>query len=127
MPHSLPILIVDDSPLIGALLQRQLKFLGEECEYAAGGEEALARTREKSYALILMDLEMPGMSGLEAAKLFRDFESPRGEHTPVVGFTAHYSKKQLCLAAGMDDFLPKPALLQDLKLTLSRWLRKTIL
>ena len=113
------VLLVEDNP-INALLARTL-LTREGCgvDQAGGGEEALAALKVGAYDLILMDMRMPGMSGLEATRKVRGM----GVRTPVVALTANAFEedRHACLAAGMDDFLVKPLTPDALRAALGRW------
>ena len=113
------ILLVEDNP-INALLARAL--LGREgciVDHAAGGAEAIAAVKTGAYDLILMDMRMPGMSGVETAVALRQ----AGVATPIVALTANAFEddRRACLAAGMDDFVVKPMSPDSLRATLIRW------
>ena len=114
-----PILLVEDNP-INALLARTL-LTREGCgvDQAGGGEEALAALAVGEYDLILMDMRMPGLSGVEATRRVRAL----GVKTPVVALTANAFEedRHACLAAGMDDFLVKPLTPDALRAALARW------
>jgi CheY-like chemotaxis protein len=111
--RSLSILVAEDNE-INALLTRTLLFkLGHRPTGVAGGEAAVAawaqaRTAGEPYDLILMDIHMPDVDGLEAARRIRALES--GPRTPIVALTANAfaEDREAALAAGMDDFLVKP-------------------
>ena len=92
---------------------------GCRVDQAGGGEEALAALKVGVYDLILMDMRMPGMSGLEATRKVRGM----GVRTPVVALTANAFEedRHACLAAGMDDFLVKPLTPDALRAALGRW------
>jgi signal transduction histidine kinase/DNA-binding response OmpR family regulator len=112
-PSRLPplrILLAEDS-LVGqklavALLQRQ----GHTVVVAHHGREALAAMESQAFDLVLMDVQMPEMDGLEATSTIRAKESQTGKHVPIIAMTAHAMKgdRQRCLQAGMDEYLPKP-------------------
>ena len=113
------ILLVEDNP-INALLARAL--LGREgcvVDHVTGGAEAIASLLVGEYDLILMDMRMPGMSGVETATALRK----AGVETPIVALTANAfdDDRRACLAAGMDDFLVKPMSPDSLRATLTRW------
>jgi len=99
------------------LLQR----LGYAADVAADGEETLDALRRQRYDVILMDVQMPGMDGLEAARRIRD-EWPAEERPRMIAVTANALRedRETCLAAGMDDYLSKPVLMEDLRAALSR-------
>ncbi|WP_374532609.1 response regulator [Phenylobacterium sp.] len=113
------VLLVEDNP-INALLARTL-LTREGCgvDQAGGGEEALAALAVGEYDLILMDMRMPGLSGVEATRRVRAL----GVKTPVVALTANAFEedRHTCLAAGMDDFLVKPLTPDALRAALARW------
>ena len=116
------ILIVEDDPIVRDLTARQLTILGFESIAVRSGEEAIEKDNG-SFNLILMDIGLPGIDGIQATMLIR--ENELREHrprTPIVALTAHADSKR-CKMAGMDDFLQKPALLNDLKNTLSKWIK----
>ena len=82
--------------------------------------------KEQSPKIILMDVSMPGMNGLEATAEIRKLEQENGTHTPIIGVTAHAIKgdKEKCLEAGMDDYLSKPVSPDKLTTKLFRWMGK---
>ncbi|MBI2386034.1 MAG: response regulator [Elusimicrobia bacterium] len=116
------VLIVEDNAINRRLLLMQIGKLGRPADAAANGEDALEAIGRNEYGLILMDCQMPGVDGYEATRLLREAESGR-RRVPVVALTAHAgeSDRARCLAAGMDDYLPKPATLDDLSAVLDRW------
>ena len=73
--------------------------------------------------MILMDVSMPEMNGLQATAAIREAEAARGSHVPIVGVTAHALKgdRERCLEAGMDDYLPKPISPRALLDKIERW------
>ncbi|MBI5176146.1 MAG: PAS domain S-box protein [Candidatus Melainabacteria bacterium] len=119
------VLVVEDSPLLRMMAQKQLEKLGVRSVSAATGLEAVELLRANSYDLILMDLNIPEIDGLEVTRQVRVMELPLAKHTPIIAMTAAAMKGDLdrCLEAGMDDYLPKPVLLEDLEAKLKQWLR----
>ena len=106
----LRILLAEDS-LVGqklavGLLQRQ----GHTVVVANHGREALAAMESHAFDLVLMDVQMPEMDGLEAAGAIRAKEKQTGKHVPIIAMTAHAMKgdRQRCLQAGMDEYISKP-------------------
>jgi CheY-like chemotaxis protein len=89
---------------------------------AKDGREALAAVERESFDVILMDVQMPEMSGLEAAAVIREREKATGRHVPIIAVTAHAMKgdRDRCLAAGMDGYLAKPLRAKDLEAELAR-------
>lgn len=102
-----------------------LRKLGYEVSVASDGHEALLQLEtEASFDAILMDVQMPGMDGLEATRSIRSRERETGEHVPIIGFTAHAMREDraLCQDAGMDDYLTKPVRRHELESVLKRCL-----
>jgi CheY-like chemotaxis protein len=113
------VLLVEDNPINALLARTLLKREGAEVDRAASGQEALAAVAAATYDLILMDLRMPDLSGVEATRELR----ARGVTTPVVALTADAFEddRRACLAAGMNDFLVKPLTETALRTVLARW------
>jgi CheY-like chemotaxis protein/HPt (histidine-containing phosphotransfer) domain-containing protein len=86
------------------------------------GKEAIGRTLAEEFDLILMDVQMPEMDGLEATTAIRAAEASTGKHVPIVAMTAHALKgdKEKCLGAGMDGYLSKPIRIDELTQAISR-------
>ncbi len=118
------ILVVDDDETLRQLFQLQLLKLGASVHTAANGREAVDATSRTKYALILMDLQMPLMDGMEATRCIRTMEKATGNHVPIVAITAHAmaGTRERCFASGMDDFLIKPIDVQHLRAMLGKWL-----
>ena len=93
-------------------------------ETAANGEEALQALKRARYDLVLMDVRMPGMDGLTAARALR----ARGDRTPILALTANafVEDRRACLEAGMDDHLTKPLDAEALRSALARWTNRDI-
>ncbi len=124
LDQSLHILLVDDNPLNRKLADTMLSQLLPHAKVvqANDGYEAVERFREKRYDLILMDVQMPRMSGYEASEQIRQL--PGGDQVTIIALTAGTVKgeKERCLQAGMDDYLSKPIVLQSLKEKLLTWI-----
>jgi two-component system sensor histidine kinase BarA len=118
---SLRILVVDDNPANLKLVCEFLRGLGVETRAFNNGYDAIEAYDKESFDLILMDVQMPGMDGLETTKALRARETEK--RTPVVALTAHAvnEQKTQLLLAGMDDFLSKPVSEDDLKHIIERW------
>lgn len=113
------VLLVEDNPINAMLARTLLTREGCGVDHARAGEEAVAALKVGAYDLILMDMRMPGISGVEATRRLRKL----GVGTPVVALTANTFEddRQACLAAGMNDFLVKPLSPDALRAVLSRW------
>jgi signal transduction histidine kinase/ligand-binding sensor domain-containing protein/HPt (histidine-containing phosphotransfer) domain-containing protein len=117
----LRILVAEDNSVNQRVALLMLERLGYVADVAADGFEALDALRRQRYDLILMDVQMPGMDGLEATRRIRT-EAPRERQPRIVAMTANALRehRDACFAAGMDDFLSKPILLSDLRAALLR-------
>lgn len=117
-------LVVEDEPINQEVVKFLLEEIGLEVDLAGDGMEAVALARQHSYALILMDLQMPKMTGIDASK---EIQLLRGhEATPIIATTANAfaEDRAACLAAGMSDYLSKPFEPDRLFTMLLKWLSK---
>lgn len=115
------LLIVEDNAVNMLVLQGVLAKLGyDQIDTAHDGLEAVAAANKGNYDLVLMDCQMPRMDGYEATRRLRDL----GVKSPIVAMTAHAMSgdREKCLAAGMDDYLTKPILVDKAAKTLEQWL-----
>ena len=105
---SLDVLLVEDDPVNQKLAVTLLERWGHQVDVAGNGLIALERMAQKNYDVVLMDMMMPVMDGLEAAQRIRALETIH--RTPIIAMTAnaHASDRERCLAAGMDDYISKP-------------------
>ena len=99
-----------------ALIARLLEKRGHNVTLAGNGREALEKFEKQQFDLVLMDLQMPVMGGLEATGAIREREKSSGAHVPIIALTAAAIKgdDERCLAAGMDAYLSKPIDVQKL-------------
>ncbi len=146
------VLVAEDNLINQKLAVRMLEKLGYQADVVENGQEALAALAKVSYAMVLMDCQMPVVDGLEATRLIRENErrqssmvngQPSGKgavelsppltndqlpmtsfHIPIVALTANAMSgdRDRCLAAGMDDYLTKPVRKENLKGALDRWI-----
>jgi signal transduction histidine kinase/CheY-like chemotaxis protein/HPt (histidine-containing phosphotransfer) domain-containing protein len=116
------ILLAEDNPLNQQVASEILADAGLIVEIAENGALAVAMASTHHYDLILMDMQMPVMDGLDATRAIRRL--PQAAHLPIVAMTANamQSDRALCVAAGMIDFLPKPIEPEELFRTLQRWI-----
>jgi signal transduction histidine kinase/CheY-like chemotaxis protein len=112
----LSILLVEDNPVSQQVAARILRTRGYTVTSAGNGLEALAAWEADKFDLILMDLQMPEMDGIETTLFIRRMERLSGAHIPIVALTAHAmaGDREACFAAGMDGFVTKPVRSSDL-------------
>ncbi len=119
----LRILVAEDNAVNQKVLLLMLQRLGYAADVVADGEEVLDALRRQRYDVILMDVQMPRMDGIEATRRIRDEQSaaehPRRPRIIAVTANALREDRETCLAAGMDDYLSKPVLLENLRAALS--------
>ncbi|MEO8340623.1 MAG: response regulator [Nitrospirota bacterium] len=128
------ILVAEDNLINQKLTVRMLEKIGYQSDVVENGQEVLAALAHGSYALVLMDCQMPILDGFEATRLIRQREaavkdsgagdSSDPHHIAIVALTANAMSgdRERCLAAGMDDYLTKPLRKDDLKRVLDRWI-----
>jgi PAS domain S-box-containing protein len=112
----LNILLAEDNAVNQKLATKMLERMGHTVTVACNGREALEILNRANFDLILMDVQMPEMDGLDATRTLRELEKPKGAHVPVIALTAHAMErdKERCLEAGMDAYISKPITAQDL-------------
>ncbi len=103
-------LVAEDTPFNQKFIRRLLDRWGFKAEIVENGYEVLEALKKRSYDLLLMDIQMPEMDGLEATRALRKKEKKKGGHIPIIAMTAHTMKgdRELCIEAGMDDYVSKP-------------------
>jgi len=104
------VLIAEDNEINQKVAVGLLTARGHLIDVTTNGIDAVAAMQKKQYDVVLMDVQMPQMSGLEATRRIRSFERGLNRHTRIIAMTAHAMKgdREECLAAGMDDYLAKP-------------------
>ena len=105
------LLLVEDHAPNVLVARTFLEEFGYECDVAGNGMAALEMLEQNRYPLVLMDVQMPEMNGMEATRRFRELEvAQAAPRTPIIGMTAHAlsGDREKCLAAGMDDYITKP-------------------
>ncbi|MFB3766156.1 MAG: response regulator, partial [Methanotrichaceae archaeon] len=109
------ILLAEDNPVNQKVTQRMLERLGYHADVAANGLEVLQLLQRQPYDVILMDIQMPEMDGLEAARRIRML--PKGDEIYIIAITAHALKgdRETCFNAGMNDYISKPVRIEDLQ------------
>jgi two-component system sensor histidine kinase/response regulator len=125
--HSSYILLAEDNPINQKLAKMMLAKVGHQVETAGTGKEAFEKYIASSgnFDLILMDMQMPEMDGIEATRLIRDWEENNKDRVPIIALTANAIKgdKEKCIESGMDDYITKP-INKDLFFTvIEKWLK----
>jgi len=119
--RSLHILLVEDDNVNQTVLSRLLREYGHIVDIAVNGIEALAIFTQKNYDVILMDIQMPEMDGIEATRQIREMESG-GRHTPIIALTsfAYNGYRENVLSKGMDEYVTKPVDMEQLNNTIEK-------
>ena len=124
------ILVAEDNPVNQEVAMIMLKLVGCRVDMVENGLKGVEKAAARSYDLIFMDCQMPEMDGFTATRLIREQESvveaEQGitRHVPIIALTANaiFGDREQCLAAGMDDYLSKPFMIDQLRAMLKRWL-----
>jgi len=119
------VLLVEDNDVNRIVAEGLLRKLGLRTDAVGNGVEALAALERETYDLVLMDVQMPVMDGLEASRQIRNPQSAvRDRSIPIIAMTAHAMQgdREKCLAAGMDDYIAKPISAKALAVVLEKWL-----
>jgi signal transduction histidine kinase/CheY-like chemotaxis protein len=109
-PAGLRLLVAEDNAVNRKYISTLLRRLGHAVTLAEDGAQAVAAWRDGDFQAVLMDVQIPVMDGLEAARSIRGEEAVRGGHVPIIALTAHAmaADRERCLAAGMDGYVSKP-------------------
>lgn len=120
--RSLKVLVVEDNAVNQKLAQVLLKKLRHRAVIAANGRAAISALKKQAFDLVLMDIQMPVMGGLEAASAIRAEEMRIGGHIPIIAMTAHAMSgdRDRAIQAGMDDYISKPIRFEDLRRAIQR-------
>jgi CheY-like chemotaxis protein len=128
------VLLAEDQPVNQEVARGMVESFGCRVEVVSNGQEALDALSKTPYDLVLMDCQMPELDGYAATRIFRQREAQNAKNqsgraqairrTPIIAMTAHAMQgdRELCLAAGMDDYISKPFNLDRLFALLKRWL-----
>ncbi|MFN2527382.1 MAG: response regulator [Candidatus Baltobacteraceae bacterium] len=117
------ILLAEDHAVNQMLAMKQLAKLGYEAVACSDGQQAIDELAKNDYDIVLMDCQMPVVDGFEATRVIRRNETQTGKHVPIVAMTANAMEgdREMCLAAGMDDYIAKPVQMHTLRTVLERW------
>lgn len=119
------VLVAEDNPVNQFVIEEHLRQLGCEVDFAGNGQEAVDAIDREDYQLVFMDVQMPGMDGLQATQAVRNKEERANGETrlPIIALTAETMEgdRDKCLAAGMDDHLGKPVIRGQLESILDAW------
>jgi two-component system, sensor histidine kinase len=107
--------VAEDNEVNREVLAAMIERLGQDAQFAQDGRQALDAAASQDFDLVLMDLHMPGMDGIEAARAIRALAGSRSR-VPIAALTADAfdDTRERCMAAGMDAFLPKPVSVEAL-------------
>jgi signal transduction histidine kinase/ActR/RegA family two-component response regulator len=121
------VLLVDDHATTLQVMEKFLQKVGLRVTTASNGEDAIKEiTRNSRYDMIIMDVQMPGLSGIETAKIIRLYEDENKiQRVPIISLSANTSDKNIeeCILAGMDDFIEKPADFNKVHQVINTWIR----
>ncbi|WP_239077337.1 response regulator [Geobacter sp. SVR] len=117
------ILVAEDDATMRQLLSTLLSRRNIPCSLVADGRSAVEAWENGEYQVILMDVQMPDLDGLEATRIIRQKERDRGGHVAIIAMTAHAMAKDRnqCLQSGMDDYISKPIIFNELLSLISRY------
>ncbi len=120
------VLLVEDNEISQKTLSQLLNFKDCGVTIAANGKQAVEAFSKRAYDLILMDVQMPEMDGLDATRIIRGLERGTGRRIPIVAITGYALEgdKERCLKAGMDGYLAKPVGMDDLFRVVEEFLEK---
>jgi CheY-like chemotaxis protein len=123
----LRVLVAEDNAVNQRLASAMLARLGHDAVIVDDGAEAVEAVARGRFDVVFMDVQMPTMSGFDATAAIREAERGTGLRVPIVAMTAHAMSgdRELCLEAGMDDYVTKPVSLATIERTLQRFVATT--
>ena len=122
--NNISLLLVDDNPINRKIMSRLLEAEGMQITLASNGQKAVDKIQQESFDVVLMDMQMPVLSGIDATIIIR--EQLGLTDLPIIALTANALKEDMerCLDAGMNDFIAKPINSEDVKAKIIKWLNK---
>ncbi len=119
-----PILVVEDNAVERFVIEQLCQRLGFFAHVVCSGEDAIQALKVTTYAAVLLDLGLPGMSGFDCVRQIRRDEHFKDLRVPIIAVTARTREEAYvsCIEAGMDDFVGKPVDIELFRQTLVRWL-----
>ena len=122
--EGIDVLVCEDNEVNRIVISQVLEAMGVRFEMAINGRQGVEFFKKHQPSMIIMDVSMPEMNGLEATAAIREIEAETGQHTPILGVTAHaiVGDEAKCLEAGMDDYLTKPVSPDTLTMRVTHWL-----
>ncbi len=125
MTNQPKILVAEDNAVNQTVLRQQLEFLGYRADIVSNGRLAIEALRRQTYALVLMDCQMPEMDGFEATEAIRKSDNIVVRKIPIIAVTANamQGEREKCLAAGMDEYLAKPFKKEELRIAVESFLK----
>ncbi len=123
--ENIQILLAEDNPINQRVIKEFLTRRGYKVDIAQSGSEVLNKIQSENYHLILMDLEMPDMDGIQTTQKIRKMEENTGTHIPIIALTAYSleEKKNACLSVGMEDYITKPVHPEALMNTVAKYVK----
>lgn len=123
-----PVLVVDDNVVNQKVVLVLLERLGLKAVIVNNGQEAVEAIGRQKFSIVLMDCHMPDMDGFETTVAIRKLEELTGSYTPIIAVTAltMVGDRERCIAAGMDDYIPKPINRDLFKVKLTYWLQREV-
>jgi signal transduction histidine kinase/ActR/RegA family two-component response regulator len=117
------ILQVEDDMISQRFMKQLCKYTGWKIKIASNGLEALNILENEDFDIILMDIQMPGMSGIEVTKIIREKEKLTGKHINIIATTAYAmgGDRDICINTGMDDYITKPIEVMELKEVINKY------
>lgn len=124
--HPFVLLVAEDNPVNQLVVKSMLARLGYQPDLVGDGQQAVDAASEKEYDLILMDMQMPVMDGLEATTVIR---KKTGKQPVIIALTANAmdGTEQECLDAGMNDYIAKPIRVEELTGKLEKWWKPQVI